>query len=233
MSYGLRMRLVIIDAANCFYRAFFAIPLLRNRDGFPTNALLGFTNMLRKVIREEQPEGIVVALDPPGGSFRKSIYPQYKANRDAQPEDLSLQFPVLRELVDALRISKLEVPGFEADDIVATLVKKAPQNSNVVIVSTDRDLMQLVSSEVNLLDTIKNKRWGPEEVEERFGVTPEQLLDFRALVGDASDNIPGVKGIGEKGAAKLIEEWGDLESVLLNSHQIGQRHPLAYSKVKG
>lgn len=214
------MRLVIIDAANCFYRAFFAIPLLRNRDGFPTNALLGFTNMLRKVIREEQPEGIVVALDPPGGSFRKSIYPQYKANRDAQPEDLSLQFPVLRELVDALRISKLEVPGFEADDIVATLVKKAPQNSNVVIVSTDRDLMQLVSSEVNLLDTIKNKRWGPAEVEERFGVTPEELLDFRALVGDASDNIPGVKGIGEKGAAKLIEEWGDLESVLLNSHQI-------------
>ena len=214
------MRLVIIDAANCFYRAFFAIPLLRNRDGFPTNALLGFTNMLRKVIREEQPEGIVIALDPPGGSFRKSIYPQYKANRDAQPEDLSLQFQVLRELIDALRISKLEVPGFEADDIVATLVKKAPQNSHVVIVSTDRDLMQLVSSEVNLLDTIKNKRWGPAEVEERFGVTPEELLDFRALVGDASDNIPGVKGIGEKGAAKLIEEWGNLESVLSNSHLI-------------
>lgn len=211
---------MVIDAANCFYRAFFAIPPLRNRDGFPTNAILGFTTMLRKVIREETPDGVVIALDPPGGSFRKDLYADYKANRDAQPEDLSLQFPVLRELADALMIPRLEVPGFEADDIVATLVNKAPKSSEVVIISTDRDLMQLVSSRVCLLDTIKNKRWGPKEVEERFGVTPEKLLDFRALVGDSSDNIPGVKGIGEKGAAHLINDWGDLELVLANSHDI-------------
>ncbi len=207
-------KLVVIDGANAIYRAFFAIPGLRAPDGTPTNAALGFTNMLAKVIREEQPDFIAVAMDPRGGSFRKRVYPDYKANRDAQPEDLSLQMPLVRELIEAFRVSILEVPDFEADDVIATLVALAPDDTVVTIVSTDKDLMQLVSDRVTLVDGVKDRRYGPAEVEERFGVPPEKILDLRSLVGDPSDNIPGVKGIGEKGAAKLIQEWGTLENLL-------------------
>jgi DNA polymerase-1 len=213
-------RLVIIDAANCLYRAFFGIPPLRAADGFPTNAVFGFAKMLAKVIREEEPDAVAVVFDPPGGSFRDEIYPEYKANRDAQPEDLSAQFPVARELVEAHGIPVLEVAGFEADDVIATLVRNAPRQVEVAIVSTDKDLMQLVDERVSLLDTMKGTRIGPAEVEARFGVTPERLLDARALAGDASDNIPGVRGIGEKGAARLISEWGDLETLLESAEQV-------------
>jgi DNA polymerase-1 len=213
-------RLVIIDAANCLYRAFFGLPPLRAADGFPTNAIFGFAKMLAKVIREEKPDAVAVVFDPPGGCFRDQIYPDYKANRDAQPEDLSAQFPVARELVEAYRIPVLEVAGFEADDVIATLVKNAPAATEVAIVSTDKDLMQLVGERVSLLDTVKGTRIGPAEVEERFGVPPELLLDARALAGDASDNIPGVRGIGEKGAARLISEWGDLETLLESAEKV-------------
>ncbi len=215
-----RRRLVVIDGANTVYRAFFAIPNLRAPDGFPTNALHGFENMLGKVIREQSPDFIVVAFDPRGGSFRNELYPEYKAGRDAQPEDLSAQLPVLRELIEAHGIRLIEVEGFEADDVVATLVAEAPDDVEVSIVSTDKDLMQLVSDRVALLDTMKDRRIGPAEVEERFGVTPDKLLDVRALVGDSSDNIPGVKGIGEKGAAKLIGEWGSLEALLEHARDV-------------
>jgi len=199
-------KLVVIDAANFLYRAFFGVPPLRNASGLPTHAVYGFAQMLRKILREEQPDAIAVAMDPPGGSFRNEIDPAYKAQRDAQPEDLSLQVPLARELVQAWRIPILEVPGFEADDVIATLVRTAPEDMEVVIVSTDKDLMQLVGDRVVLLDTMKDRRIGPKEVEERFGVPPAQVLDLRALVGDPSDNIPGVRGIGEKGAARLIRE---------------------------
>ncbi len=207
--------LVIVDAANCLYRAFFALPPLRNAAGFPTNAAYGFVTMLRKVIREEDPDHMVVVFDPPGGkSFRQEIYGEYKAQRDKQPEDLSTQMPAVRDLIDAHRLAVLQVPGFEADDVIATLVARAPEDFRVTIVSTDKDLMQLVTERVWLLDTMKDRRYDPAEVEERFGVPPEQVLDLRALVGDPSDNIPGVRGIGEKGAAKLIQTWGSLDSLL-------------------
>ena len=207
--------LVIVDAANCLYRAFFALPPLRTAAGFPTNAALGFVNMLIKAVREEAPDQLVIVFDPPGGkSFRQELYADYKAQRDKQPEDLSAQIPAVRELIDAYRMAVLEVPGFEADDVIATLVARAPEDTRVTVLSTDKDLMQLVSERVTLLDTMKDRRYDPAEVEARFGVPPDQVLDLRALVGDPSDNIPGVRGIGEKGAAKLIREWGSLEELL-------------------
>jgi len=212
--------LVVIDGANAIYRAFFAIPSLRAPDGLPTNAAYGFASMLNKVIREESPDFVAVAFDPRGGSFRKRIFGDYKAGRDAQPEDLSAQIPVVRELIEAFRIPLLEVPDFEADDVIAALVKRAPEDVRVTIISTDKDLMQLVSDRVHLLDGVGDRRYGPAEVEERFGVTPDQMLDLRALVGDPSDNIPGVKGIGAKGAAKLIDEWGTLEALIANADQV-------------
>jgi DNA polymerase-1 len=208
------MRLVVIDAANCIYRAFFALPPLRSSGGTPTNAVLGFVNMLNKVVREEAPDYLAVVFDAPGKSFRHQLFADYKATRDAQPEDLSVQFPLVREVVDAYRFPMLEVPGVEADDVIATLVERAPDDLEIAVVSTDKDLMQLVSERVALLDTMKDRRVGPAEVEERLGVPPDKVLDVRALVGDPSDNIPGVKGIGGKGAAKLIDEWGDLENLL-------------------
>jgi len=208
------MRLVVIDAANCIYRAFFALPPLRSSGGTPTNAVLGFVNMLNKVVREEAPDYLAVVFDAPGKSFRHQIFADYKATRDAQPEDLSVQFPLVREVIDAYRFPMLEVPGVEADDVIATLVERAPDDLEIAVVSTDKDLMQLVSERVALLDTMKDRRVGPAEVEERLGVPPDKVLDVRALVGDPSDNIPGVKGIGGKGAAKLIDEWGDLENLL-------------------
>ncbi len=207
--------LVIVDAANCLYRAFFALPPLRTATGFPTNAAYGFVTMLRKVIREETPDHMVVVFDPPGGkSFRQEIYPEYKAQRDKQPEDLSAQMPAVHELIESHRLAVLQVPGVEADDVIATLVSEAPEGFRVTILSTDKDLMQLVDERVTLLDTMKDRRYDPAAVEERFGVPPSRVLDTRALVGDPSDNIPGVRGIGEKGAAKLMQQWGTLESLL-------------------
>ena len=213
-------KLVVIDGANAVFRAFFGIPGLRAPDGTPTNAVLGFSNILNKIIREEQPDYIVVAFDPSGGSFRREIYPEYKANRDATPEDLSAQFPLVRELVAAHNIPTIEVQGFEADDVIATLVARAPEDTQVSIISTDKDLMQLCSDRVELVDGIKDKRIGPDEVVEKFGVPPEQMLDLRSLVGDPSDNIPGVKGIGVKGAAKLIGEFGSLEVLLERAEEV-------------
>lgn len=213
-------RLVIIDGANFLYRAFFALPPLRNAAGLPTNALLGVANMLNKVLREEKPDAIVVVFDVPGKSFRHGLYPQYKAHREAMPEDLAAQIPAIRELIAAHRIPILEVSGVEADDVIATLAHHAACGVRRVIVSTDKDLMQLVGDDVELLDTMKSQRTDVSGVESRFGVSPKQMLDFRALVGDPSDNIPGVKGIGEKGAAQLIQEWGDLETLLANAEQV-------------
>ncbi len=214
-------RWVLIDVANCLYRAFFApFPPLRTADGVPTKAVYVFGNMLRKLLREQQPDAVAMVMDPPGGGFRRELYAEYKATRDAQPEELTQQIPLARELAAAWRIPLLEVPGYEADDVIATLVERVPDDVEVVIVSTDKDLMQLVGERVTLLDSMKDRRIGPAEVEERFGVPPAQLLDVRALVGDSSDNIPGVRGIGEKGAAELVREWGSLERLLENAPQV-------------
>jgi DNA polymerase-1 len=216
-------KLLIVDGANTAYRAFFAIPALRTSAGLPTNAALGFVNTLNKVLREEQPDAVVVVFDPPGKTARHRIYPEYKAGREAQPEDLSAQLPLVRELVDAHRIPTLELPGHEADDVIAALVALAPPQTQVLIVSSDKDLMQLVSPRVTLLDGIRDRRYDPAGVQERFGVPPEKILDLRALVGDSSDNIPGVKGIGEKGAARLLEEWGDLETLLAHKGEVAAK----------
>jgi DNA polymerase-1 len=213
-------RILLVDGTNSLYRAFFAIPPLRAPDGTPTNAAYGFVNMLMKVIREEAPDRVIVVFDARGPTFRHKLYDAYKANREAQPEDLAVQFPIVRELVDAYRIPVVSVPDFEADDVIATLVERAPKDAQISIVSTDKDLMQLVSDRVTLLDGVKDRRYGPSEVEDRFGVGPDRILDLRSLVGDPSDNIPGVKGIGEKGAAKLIDEWGSLENLIEHRSEI-------------
>jgi DNA polymerase-1 len=214
-------KLLLVDASSSIFRAFFAIPALTNSAGVPTNAALGFTTMLQKLLRESRPDYVAVVWDAPGPKRRKEVYPAYKATRESTPDDLRAQFPWIRRIVDGYRLTALEFEGEEADDVIAGLARSAERAGvTVEIASTDKDLMQLVSDSVTLVDTMRDRRFGPKEVEERFGVPPAQMLDLRALIGDTSDNIPGVKGIGEKGAAQLLREHGSLDALLANPDAI-------------
>ncbi|MBE0577066.1 MAG: DNA polymerase I [Desulfuromonadales bacterium] len=213
-------RLFLIDASSYIYRAYYAIRHLSNSQGMATNAIYGFTNMLLKVIREHQPERVAVIFDSKGPTFRKDLYPEYKANRSAMPEDLAPQIPYIKRLVDAFNLPGIEMAGYEADDIIATLAKKfAAKGMQVTVVTGDKDLMQIVSDRVRLLDTMKDKVSGPAEVAERFGGA-DKVVDVQALAGDSSDNVPGVPGIGEKTAKALIDEYGDIETLLANLDQL-------------
>jgi DNA polymerase-1 len=212
-------RLLLIDAYSNVFRAFYALPPLSSSQGVPTGATLGFLTMLQKVMREESPDYVAVIWDGPGPNRRTEAYAAYKAQREAMPDDLRTQVGWIRRAIDASGLVSLELSGEEADDVIATLVRRGLERPGleIAIVSIDRDLMQLVSDRVTLLDTMRERRFGPKEVEERFGVPPEQVLDLRALVGDSSDNIPGVKGIGEKSAAELLREHGGLDRLLENA----------------
>ncbi len=208
------MKLLLVDGNNNVFRAFYAIRGMTNAEGLATNAVYGFVMMLEGLLRDEQPDAIAVAFDISRSSFRTELFPEYKANRSPMPEDLRPQLPWIRDVVRAFGIPVLEFDGWEADDVIATLATAASEDgANVTIVSTDKDLMQLVDDRVEMLDTMKNLRYGPGEVAKKWGVTPEQLVEFQGLCGDTSDNIPGVSGIGPKGAAKLISEHGSLEGV--------------------
>jgi DNA polymerase-1 len=204
----------IVDISSYVFRAYHALPPLSNSKGEPTHAVAGVSSMLLKLLREHQPKRLIVAMDSKEGSFRKEIYDAYKANRPPAPPDLQQQMKRVHEIVEAWGMSPLEVPGFEADDIIATVVKLAhEQGLGVVIVSADKDLLQLVGPEVLMYDTMRNKVFGPEETKEKLGVEPKQVRDLLALMGDSSDNIPGVPSVGQKTAARLLEEYGSLDAV--------------------
>ena len=208
-------KIYLIDGSSYIFRAFFGLrQQLATSKGFPTNALYGFINMLQKVIRVEKPDYLVVAFDSPDKTFRHKIYPDYKANRDAPPEELSKQFPYFEPIVEAYGLSSIRRPGFEADDIIGTLAKKGTKEGlDVVIVSGDKDMMQLISPNVYMLDTMKNKKFIDKDVLEKFGVTPDKVIEVMSLMGDSSDHIPGVAGVGPKTAAALIQKFGSIESL--------------------
>ena len=213
-------RLFLIDGSSYIYRAYFAIRHLSNSQGMATNAIYGFTNMLLKVMRDLKPDQLAVIFDSKGPTFRKEIYPEYKANRSAMPEDLVPQIPYIKRVVQAFNLPGIEMPGYEADDIIATLAKKfSARGMEVTVVTGDKDLMQIVNDRINLLDTMKDKVYGPDEVAERFGGA-DKVVEVQALSGDSSDNIPGVPGIGEKTAKMLIDEYGDVETLLANLDQL-------------
>ena len=206
------------------FRAFHAIRHLSNSKGEPTNAIYGYVQMLRSVLKELRPTHVAVAFDPPDGTFRNELYADYKAHRPPMPEELAAQWPLVFEITRAFRLPLIQPENHEADDVIATLARRAEARGwDVTIVSTDKDLMQLVGPRVTMLDTMKGVRFDAEAVRERWGVPPERVRDLLALTGDASDNIPGVPGIGPKTAAALIAQWGGLENVLAHADEIPQK----------
>jgi DNA polymerase-1 len=221
-------KVYLIDGSGYIFRAFHALPpLTRPSDGLPVGAVHGFCQMLWKLMAEtksaEEPTHIAVIFDASAQTFRNKIYDDYKANRPPPPEELVPQFPLIRDAVKAFNVACIEEDGFEADDIIATYAKEiAGAGGEVVIVSSDKDLMQLVGPGVEMLDTMKNRRLGPDEVVEKFGVGPERVVDVQALAGDSVDNVPGVPGIGVKTAAQLITEYGDLDTLLERAEEIKQ-----------
>ena len=213
--------LFLIDGSNYVYRAYYAIRHLSNSTGFPTNAVYGFTAMLMKLLREEKPDYIAVAFDLKGPTFRDEVYEHYKANRAPTPDALIPQIPYIKKVVEGFSIPVLEMEGIEADDVIGTLAKAyAGKGLKVVIVSGDKDLLQLVSENIVVVDTMKDKVYDVEGVKERFGVTPDRIIDVLALMGDASDNVPGVPGVGDKTAKKLIAEFGSLDGVMENLNKV-------------
>jgi len=209
---------MLIDGNSLLYRAFFALPLLHTRDGIYTNGVYGFLTMINRVLAEQQPTHVLVAFDKERASFRNEVYADYKANRSAAPDELSGQFALLREVLEALNLDYIELQGYEADDIIGTLSRMAEESDiDTIILTGDRDSLQLVSDKVTVLLTKKGitemEIYDPAKVKERWGVEPEQLVEVKGLMGDSSDNIPGVPGVGEKTAIKLIREFGSLENL--------------------
>jgi DNA polymerase-1 len=212
---------VLVDGSNYLYRAFYAIPLLTNSKGFPTNAIYGFTNMLLKLLRDLAPDYIVISFDLKGPTARHEEFADYKATRKPMPDDLRPQIPFIKDIVRGFSIPVLEKQGVEADDIIGTLAQRmSKQGWRTVIVSGDKDLMQLVDENVTMIDTMKNKTYDVAAVKERFGVGPDKVVEILGLMGDTSDNIPGVPGIGPKTAQRLIEEYGSVEAILQNSEKL-------------
>ena len=224
-----RNNIYLIDGSGFIFRAYYALPSLTRSDGLPVGAVSGFCNMIYKLLKNKQndeikkPTHIAVIFDHKGPTFRSTIYPDYKMNRTEPPLDLIPQFELIREATKAFGLACIEMEGYEADDIIATYVNLAlKKNWDATIISSDKDLMQLVSNQTFMWDTMKNKKIGVDEVKEKFGVEPSLVIDVQALAGDSIDNIPGATGIGIKTASLLINDFGSLNNLLEKATEIKQ-----------
>jgi len=213
--------LALVDGSNYLYRAYYAIPALTNSKGFPTNAIYGFTSMLMKLLRDLTPDYVVVTFDLKGPTTRHGEYEDYKATRKPMPDDLIPQVPFIKDVIRGFSICLLEKQGIEADDLIGTLAARACDRGwRTALISGDKDLMQLVNDCVTMIDTMKDKTYDRAAVKEKFGVGPDKVVEILGLMGDTSDNIPGVPGIGPKTARRLIEEYGSVEAVIENAERL-------------
>ncbi len=214
-------KLLLVDGSSYLYRAFHALPDLRSSDGRPTGAIFGVLNMLQKLIKSERPDYLSVIFDTPVKTFRHDIFPEYKANRQKTPEDLIAQIEPLHQAIINLGLPLIAIDGVEADDVIGTLAMEAEKkNIRTLIATGDKDMAQLVTDNIHLIDTMKDKRMGPAEVLEKFGILPERFIDYLTLAGDTSDNIPGVEKVGPKTAIKWINQYGSLDGVIQNADLI-------------
>ena len=215
--------LILVDGSSYLFRAYHALPpTLTNDEGHPTNAMLGVLNMLRRLLKDHDPQYCVVVFDSKGKNFRHALYPEYKANRAAMPEDLAVQIEPLHEMIKLMGFPLIKQTGIEADDIIGTLTHQAINHGQTVLISTgDKDITQLIHDQVHIVDTMKDTIMDTAYVQEKFGVKPQQMIDFLALVGDTSDNIPGVPKVGPKTAAKWLNQYGTLDNIKAHADEIG------------
>lgn len=218
-------KLILIDGNNIIYRAFFAMPPLTNTAGQQTNAVYGFTTMLLRLLEEHKPTHMIVAFDAGKITFRHEGYEDYKGGRQKTPPELSEQFPLLKELLKGLGVPQFEIAGYEADDIIGTISREADAaGRQVMIVSGDKDMLQLASEHTTIALVRKGvtevELYGPKQIRDKYDLTPEQIIDLKGLMGDASDNIPGVPGVGEKTALKLLQQFGSVEGVLAGTGEL-------------
>lgn len=215
------MNLYLVDGSSYVYRAYHAIKVLSTSKGLPTNAVYGFTTMVLKLIREKKPDKICIVFDSPVPTERHRLYEEYKAQRPEAPNELVLQIPYIKEVVAALQVPSIEMPGYEADDIICTLAQRAAQQGfTVFIVTGDKDLLQVVNDMIRVYDPMKDIIIDEQQVRERFGLQPDRIPEVMALAGDAVDNIPGVKGIGEKTAKALLEQFESLDDLLAHPERV-------------
>nr|WP_019215566.1 5'-3' exonuclease H3TH domain-containing protein [Legionella tunisiensis] len=213
--------LILVDGSSYFFRAFHALPPLTNSKGQPTGAIYGVANMVKRLIKDYQPQQIAVVFDAKGKTFRDEWYPDYKAHRPPMPKELSDQFKPMIDLLQAMGLPLLIIEGVEADDVIGTLAHRAvEQNLNVLISTGDKDMAQLVNEQVTLINTMSNQLLNIDGVKEKFGVSPQQIIDYLTLVGDSVDNIPGVTKCGPKTAAKWLQEYETLDNLIVAADKI-------------
>jgi DNA polymerase-1 len=220
--------LLLIDGNGVMHRAYHALPLFKTKSGFPTNAMFGFFSILYKVIKDYHPDYLIVCFDTPVPSFRKKVFKEYQAQRPKVEDELAVQFKVTKEALDKAGITHIEKEGFEADDLIGTLVKRfQKEDLRILILSGDRDILQLINKNVYVITPqigySKSKIYDEQEVIQKFNVKPEQITDFKALVGDPSDNYSGAKGIGPKIAGKLINEYQSIDNIYKNLEKIPEK----------
>jgi len=231
---GDRKKLVLIDGSSYLYRAFYALPPLTSPKGQPTGAIYGFIRMLSKLMNELNPEYVAVVFDLPGKTFRHEEYKEYKATRKETPDELKLQINPLKEIIRLWGIKIIEIPGYEADDIIATLAQKGKREGfEVIVVTPDKDMMQLVGEGIYLLNPVSEELYDREKVKEKYGVYPEQFVDYLSMIGDTVDNIIGVKGVGPKTAEKLLNEFGSMENIIKNLDKLKPKLKKAFEEALG
>jgi DNA polymerase-1 len=229
-----RKQLILVDGSGYIFRAFFALPQMNTSHGMPTQAVYGFVRMLLKLLKDARPSHIAIVFDSPKRTFRDDLFADYKANRSEAPNDLVVQIPYIHRAVAAFRIKSLMLDGYEADDVIGTLARRAAKEDFIVtLITADKDFMQLVGPHVTLWDTMRDRRIGLREVRERFGVEPAALVDIQALTGDAIDNIKGVPGVGEKTAAALVQKFGGVKGIYENLDSIEQAGIRGAKKIAG
>ncbi len=229
----MKKKLVLIDGSSYIYRAYYALPPLTSPKGVPTGAIYGFIRMITKLLNEINPDYIAVVFDKSAKTFRHEKYQDYKANRKETPDDLKIQIPIIKKIINLFGIKVIEKEGFEADDIIATLAKKAKEKEfEVYIITPDKDFFQLVEDGIYVFNPINEKLYDIQGVKEKYGIYPYQFVDYQAIVGDAVDNIKGVKGVGPKTASKLLNEYGNLEGILNNLDKLPERIKTAFEEAK-
>lgn len=229
----MKKKLVLVDGSSYLYRAYYALPPLKSPKGNPTGAIYGFVRMISSLMKDLSPEYIAVVFDLPGKTFRHEKYQEYKANRKETPDDLKVQIPEIKKLIKLWGIKILEIPGYEADDIIAALAKKGEKEGfEVIIVTPDKDMMQLVDENIKILNPVNGEIFNREKVKEKYGVYPEQFVEYLAMIGDTVDNIIGVKGVGPKTASKLLNEFGSVENIYNNLDKLRPKLQEAFLEAK-